>query len=90
MTDVAIAAMQKRIYSFVAINYANSDMVGHTGQIPATIQAIETVDCCLGRLLESISQVGVRRLSLPIMATLNVCKMSRVIPGRLTVPIQSR
>jgi 2,3-bisphosphoglycerate-independent phosphoglycerate mutase len=58
VTDVAIAAIQKRIYSLVVINYANPDMVGHSGQIPATIQAVETVDRCLGRLLESISQVG--------------------------------
>jgi 2,3-bisphosphoglycerate-independent phosphoglycerate mutase len=58
VTDVAIAAIQKRIYSLVVINYANPDMVGHSGQIPATIQAVETVDRCLGRLLEGISQVG--------------------------------
>lgn len=58
VTDIAIAAIQKRIYSLVVINYANPDMVGHTGQIPETIQAIETVDRTLGRLLESISQVG--------------------------------
>jgi len=58
VTDVVIAAIEKRIYSLVIINYANTDMVGHTGQIPATIQAVETVDRCLGRLLESISKVG--------------------------------
>lgn len=40
------------------MNYANPDMVGHTGQIPATITAIETVDNCLGRLIESIGKVG--------------------------------
>jgi len=58
VTDIAIAAVRKRIYSLVVINYANPDMVGHTGQIPETVEAIETVDQCLGRLLESISQVG--------------------------------
>ena len=58
VTDVVAAAIAKRIYSLVVINYANPDMVGHTGQIPATVQAIETVDRCLGRLLESISRVG--------------------------------
>ena len=58
VTDVVTAAIQKRIYSLVVINYANPDMVGHTGQIPAAIQAVETVDRCLGRLLESVSQVG--------------------------------
>ncbi len=58
VTDVAIAAIEKRIYSMVVINYANPDMVGHTGHIDATVQALETVDRCLGRLLESISQAG--------------------------------
>ncbi|WP_009634153.1 2,3-bisphosphoglycerate-independent phosphoglycerate mutase [Synechocystis sp. PCC 7509] len=58
VTDIATAAIKKRIYSLVVINYANPDMVGHTGQIPATILALETVDRCLGRLLESISKVG--------------------------------
>jgi 2,3-bisphosphoglycerate-independent phosphoglycerate mutase len=58
VTDVAIAAIQKRVYSLVAINYANPDMVGHTGNIKATAEAVETVDSCLGRLLESVSRAG--------------------------------
>ncbi|MFN6572763.1 2,3-bisphosphoglycerate-independent phosphoglycerate mutase [Dendronalium sp. ChiSLP03b] len=58
VTNVAIAAIQKGIYSLVVINYANPDMVGHTGQIEATITAIETVDRCLGRLVESIVKAG--------------------------------
>lgn len=58
VTEVAIAAIEKRIYSLVVINYANPDMVGHTGQIEATIQAIETVDRCVGRLLASVNKAG--------------------------------
>jgi 2,3-bisphosphoglycerate-independent phosphoglycerate mutase len=58
VTDVAIAAIEKCIYSLVVINYANPDMVGHTGQIEATIEGIEKVDRCLGRLLASITKVG--------------------------------
>ena len=58
VTDVAIAALRKQIYSLVVMNYANPDMVGHTGQMNAAIQAIETVDRCLGRLLDAIGQVG--------------------------------
>ncbi|AVH70862.1 2,3-bisphosphoglycerate-independent phosphoglycerate mutase [Nostoc sp. 'Lobaria pulmonaria (5183) cyanobiont'] len=58
VTDVAIAAIQKGTYSLVVINYANPDMVGHTGQIDATITAVETVDRCLGRLLESVIKAG--------------------------------
>jgi len=58
VTDVAIAAIEKRIYSLVVINYANPDMVGHTGQMDATVTALEVVDRCLGRLLEQINRAG--------------------------------
>lgn len=58
VTDGVVAAIEKGVYSLVVINYANPDMVGHTGKMDAAIQAIETVDVCLGRLLESISKVG--------------------------------
>lgn len=58
VTDVAFAAINKGIYSLMVINYANPDMVGHTGQIEATVQAIETVDKCVARLLTSVSKAG--------------------------------
>jgi len=58
VTEVAIASVEKGIYSLIVINYANPDMVGHTGKMEATIQALETVDRCLGRLLESIVKAG--------------------------------
>jgi 2,3-bisphosphoglycerate-independent phosphoglycerate mutase len=58
VTDGAIAALEKGIYSLVVINYANPDMVGHTGNIEATVKALETVDHALGRLLEGISKAG--------------------------------
>jgi 2,3-bisphosphoglycerate-independent phosphoglycerate mutase len=58
VTNGAIAAVEKGIYSFIVINYANPDMVGHTGNLDATVQAVETVDTCLGHLLESIGKAG--------------------------------
>lgn len=58
VTDVAIAAIKKQVYSLVVMNYANPDMVGHTGVMDAAVQAIEAVDQSLGRLLEAVSQVG--------------------------------
>ncbi len=58
VTDVAIAAIEKGMYSLIVINYANPDMVGHTGQMEATVTAIETVDRCLAHLLASISKAG--------------------------------
>jgi 2,3-bisphosphoglycerate-independent phosphoglycerate mutase len=58
VTDVAITAITKGIYSLVVINYANPDMVGHTGLVEATLTAIETVDSCLARLIDCIGKVG--------------------------------
>ncbi|MEB3278742.1 MAG: 2,3-bisphosphoglycerate-independent phosphoglycerate mutase [Lyngbya sp.] len=58
VTEVAIEAVEKGIYSLIVINYANPDMVGHTGMEDAAIIAIETVDDCLGRLIESINKAG--------------------------------
>lgn len=58
VTDTAITAIGKGLYSLVVINYANPDMVGHTGNMGATIQALESVDVQLGRLLDAIGQAG--------------------------------
>lgn len=58
LTDNCIAAIAKGIYSLVVINYANPDMVGHTGQMEATVAAIGTVDRCVGRLVEATNRIG--------------------------------
>lgn len=58
VTDTAIAALEKGIYSLVVMNYANPDMVGHTGNMKAAVEAIETVDRCIGRLVEAVSKRG--------------------------------
>jgi 2,3-bisphosphoglycerate-independent phosphoglycerate mutase len=58
VTKAAIEAIQQQIYSLVVINYANTDMVGHTGNLEATVQAVETVDRCIGQLLEQIVKAG--------------------------------
>jgi len=44
------------------VNFANGDMVGHTGSIPATIKAVETVDQCLARVITSAQKTGARLL----------------------------
>jgi 2,3-bisphosphoglycerate-independent phosphoglycerate mutase len=46
----------------VLCNYANGDMVGHSGSLPATIQAVETVDRCLARVLVAAKRTGTRLL----------------------------
>jgi len=58
LTDSCIAAIQKGIYSLVVINYANPDMVGHTGRMEATATAIAVVDQCVGRLVEATNRMG--------------------------------
>ncbi|PSB00360.1 2,3-bisphosphoglycerate-independent phosphoglycerate mutase [Merismopedia glauca] len=58
VTEVAVAAIKKGIYSLVVINYANPDMVGHTGIMEPTIKAIETVDTCLGELVTAVMEAG--------------------------------
>ena len=45
-------------YAFAVINFANPDMVGHTGVIPAVVEAVETADACLGRVVEAVSERG--------------------------------
>ncbi len=58
LTDSCIAAINKGVYALVVINYANPDMVGHTGRMAATTEAIATVDHCVGRLLEATNRRG--------------------------------
>ena len=58
VTDIACRAIADGEYSLIVMNYANPDMVGHTGKLDVSIQAIESVDRCLGQLLKSASQMG--------------------------------
>jgi 2,3-bisphosphoglycerate-independent phosphoglycerate mutase len=58
LTDSCVAAIQKGIYALVVINYANPDMVGHTGQMEATTEAVAMVDHCVGRLMEATNRMG--------------------------------
>jgi 2,3-bisphosphoglycerate-independent phosphoglycerate mutase len=58
VTDKTIAAIQSGRFDVIVLNYANTDMVGHTGRIDAAIKAVETVDTCLGRLADAIEQAG--------------------------------
>lgn len=58
VTDTAITAINKREYSLIVMNYANPDMVGHTGKMDATIDALEAVDKEVGRLVSAIGRAG--------------------------------
>jgi 2,3-bisphosphoglycerate-independent phosphoglycerate mutase len=58
LTDKAVAAINSGKYDLIVLNYANPDMVGHTGSLPAAIKAVETVDAGLGRIAEAIQNAG--------------------------------
>ncbi len=58
LTGALAAHIEGRHHDFILVNYANADMVGHTGSIPAAVAAVETVDACVGRILEAVAEVG--------------------------------
>jgi 2,3-bisphosphoglycerate-independent phosphoglycerate mutase len=58
VTDKLVAAIRSRAYDFIVVNYANPDMVGHTGNHAAVVKAIEAVDACLGRVADAMREVG--------------------------------
>jgi 2,3-bisphosphoglycerate-independent phosphoglycerate mutase len=58
VTDRLLAALAKQDYDLVILNFANGDMVGHTGILPAAVLACETVDQCLGRIAERLHELG--------------------------------
>jgi len=58
LTDKAVAAIDNGKFDMIVLNFANPDMVGHTGSLPAAIKAVETVDTGLGRIAEAIRTQG--------------------------------
>ncbi|RMG41530.1 MAG: 2,3-bisphosphoglycerate-independent phosphoglycerate mutase [Candidatus Dadabacteria bacterium] len=56
--DVVVNALNSGEYDFIVVNFANCDMVGHTGVIEAAIKAAETVDHCLGEVVEALKSAG--------------------------------
>ncbi len=58
VTDKLVEAIKSGQYDAVICNYANGDMVGHTGVFSAAVKAVETLDACVGRLVEAVESVG--------------------------------
>lgn len=58
VTDKLVAAIDSQKFDFIVVNYANGDMVGHTGILPAAIKAVETLDQSIGRLEEAVKRTG--------------------------------
>ncbi len=58
VTDKVVEAILSKKYDSIILNYANCDMVGHTGSLEAAIKAVETVDTCLARVLDAIEKTN--------------------------------
>jgi 2,3-bisphosphoglycerate-independent phosphoglycerate mutase len=58
VTAELIRRLETQQYDVVICNYANADMVGHTGSIPAAIKAVETVDTCVGQVVDVLKKIG--------------------------------
>src|SRR5207253_8607969 len=60
VTDALVAGIESADYDFIVANYANADMVGHTGVWDATVRAVETIDRFLGRVVAALDAVEAR------------------------------
>jgi len=58
VTDKLVEAIDSGHFDLIVCNYANGDMVGHTGDLVAAIKAVQTVDSCIGRLAEAVEKSG--------------------------------
>lgn len=74
LTDKAVAAIDSRTYDLIVLNFANPDMVGHTGSLPAAIKAVEAVDAGLGRIADAVARQGGAML---VIADHGNCEMMR-------------
>ncbi|PAU88125.1 phosphoglycerate mutase (2,3-diphosphoglycerate-independent) [Pseudomonas sp. WN033] len=58
VTDRIVEAIEQQRYDVIIVNYANGDMVGHTGVFEAAVAAVECLDSCIGRIAEALAKVG--------------------------------
>jgi 2,3-bisphosphoglycerate-independent phosphoglycerate mutase len=58
IADAVMKAVNDTAFDVIIVNFANADMVGHSGKIPPTITAVETVDACLARIYTAVKQHG--------------------------------
>jgi 2,3-bisphosphoglycerate-independent phosphoglycerate mutase len=58
IADAVIKAIEDKTFNVIIVNFANADMVGHSGKIPPTIKGVEVVDACLGRIEAALKRAG--------------------------------
>lgn len=57
VAEASVKAIKKEVYGFILVNFANADMVGHSGKLEPTVRAVETVDRCLGQLVAASEKI---------------------------------
>ena len=78
LTDLVVDRIQQRLDDLIVLNFANPDMVGHTGVLGAGIHAVETIDTCVGRVLDALAKVGGKAL---VTADHGNCEQMREADG---------
>ena len=58
VTDIVLESLNSGENDLYVVNFANGDMVGHTGNLPAAIKAVQTVDACVGKLVDKVKKLG--------------------------------
>jgi 2,3-bisphosphoglycerate-independent phosphoglycerate mutase len=58
IADAVVKAVEDAAFDVLVVNFANADMVGHSGQLAPTVKGVETVDACLGRIYQALRQNG--------------------------------
>lgn len=56
VAELVVDGIRSNTYDLIVVNFANCDMVGHTGVVPAAVKAVETVDACLGQILKTLKE----------------------------------
>lgn len=88
VTDAVIKELNKGIYDMVILNFANADMVGHTGDMKAAVKAVETVDTCVGKITDLLLEHGGQALIIADHGNAEKWRIRlRVLPIRRILPI---
>jgi len=82
VTAKLIAALRSEQYDFICVNFANPDMVGHSGIMAAAVKAVETVDECLGKVLEAAIATGVK-----VLVTADHGNVEQMVDGTTGAPM---
>ena len=58
IADIVVGRINANVDDLIVVNFANGDMVGHTGVLPAAVEAVQHVDICVGRILDAVAEQG--------------------------------